>query len=57
MVKNVTASTEDTGDVGSIPGLGRFPGGRNGNPLQYPWLGNLMDGGAWQSTVHRVAKE
>ena len=47
----------DAGDVGLILEWRRSPGGRNGNPLQYPWLGNLMDGGAWQSTVHRVAKE
>ena len=39
VVKNVTASTEDTGDVGSIPGLGRFPGEGNGNPLHYSCLG------------------
>ena len=56
MVKNVTASTEDIGDVGSIPGLGRFPGGRNGNPLQYSCLGNPMGRGAWWITVHRVAE-
>ena len=37
MVKNLPA---DAGDVGSIPGSGRFPGGGNGNPLQYPYLGN-----------------
>ena len=35
MVKNLPAYVEDIGDVGSIPGLGRPPGGRNGNPLQY----------------------
>ena len=44
------------GDPGLIPGLGRSPGERNGNPLQYPWLENPMDGGAWQATVHGVAK-
>ena len=56
VVKNVTASTEDTRDVGSIPGLGRSPGGRNGNPLQYSCLGNPMDRGPWQATVHGVTK-
>ena len=35
------------GDLVSIPGLGRFPGGGYGNPLQYSCLENLMDGGAW----------
>ena len=40
------------GDTGSIPGLGRGPG----NPLQYSCLENLMNRGAWQATVHRVAK-
>ena len=39
------------GDVGSIPGLGRFPGGGNGNPLQYSCLGNPMDRGAWRAKV------
>ena len=40
------------GDPGVIPGLGRSPGKGNGNPLQYSSLGNLMDKGAWQATVH-----
>ena len=44
------------GDPGSIPGLGRSPGEGNGNPLQYPWLENLMDRGAWWAAVHGVAK-
>ena len=47
----------NVGDVGSIPGLGRSPGEGNGNPLQYYCLGNPMDRGAWQATVHGVAKE
>ena len=34
-------------DLGSIPGLGRFPEEGNGNPLQYSCLENPMDGGAW----------
>ena len=44
----------DTGNVGSIPRLGRFPGGGKGNPLQYARLGNLMDKGAGQATVDGV---
>ena len=55
VVKNLPASAGDTGDTGSIPGLGRFPGGGNGNPLQYSCLENPMDRGDWQSTVHRVS--
>ena len=43
-------------DTGSVPGLGRSPGGGNGNPLQYSCLGNPMDTGAWRATVHRVTK-
>ena len=45
------------GDVGSIPGWRRSPGGGNGNPLQYSCLGNSMDRGAWRAILHRVAKE
>ena len=41
-------------DLGSIPGLGRFPGDGNGNPLQYPCLENLMNRGAWQAVVHGI---
>ena len=44
------------GDAGSIPGLGRSPGGGNGNPLQHSCLKNPMDRGAQQVTVHGVAK-
>ena len=44
------------GDADSIPGSGRFPGRGNGYPLQYSSLGNPMDRGAWQATVHRVIK-
>ena len=53
VLKNLPANT---GDMGSVPGLGRFPGGGNGNPLQYSWLGNLLDRGAWWPTVHEVTK-
>ena len=41
----------------AIPGLGRSPGEGNGNPIQQFCLGNPMDRGAWQATVHGVAKE
>ena len=44
------------GDKGSAPGSGRSPGERNGHPLQYSCLGNSMDKGGWQATVHEVAK-
>ena len=46
----------NAGDPGLIPGLGRFPGEGNSNPLQYSCLENPMDGGVWQTTVHGVAK-
>ena len=46
----------NAGDPGSVPGSGRFPGEGNGNSLQYSCLENLMDRGAWQATVHGVAK-
>ena len=46
----------NTGDPGSIPGLGRSPGEGHGNPLQYPCLENPKDRGAWQATVHGVAR-
>ena len=47
----------DTGDGALIPGSGRSPGGGHGNPLQYSGLENYMDIGAWQATVHGIAKE
>ena len=46
----------NAGDPGLIPRLGRSPGEGNGNPLQYSYLGNPMDRGAWLTTVHGVAK-
>ena len=48
------ASTYNVGDPGSIPGLGRFSGEGNGNPLQYSGLGNSMDRGAWWAIVYGV---
>ena len=53
MVKN---SPANAGDMGSIPGFGRSPGGGHGNPLQYSCLGNPMHRGAWGATVHGVTK-
>ena len=49
-------STCNVGDLGSIPGLGRSPGGGHGNPLQYSCLENSMDRVAWWATVHGVTK-
>ena len=46
----------NAGDAGLIPGSGRSPGEGNGNPLQYSCLDNSMDRGAWQATVHGVAR-
>ena len=54
MLKNLSANA---GDMGSIPGLGRAPGEGNGNPLQYSFLENPTDRGAWWDTVHGIAKE
>ena len=59
MVKDPPANAGDVGDSGdssSIPGSGRSPAGGHGIPLQYSCLENLMDRGAWQGIVHRVAK-
>ena len=52
----VKTSACNTGDLGSIPGLGRSPGEGNGNPLLYSCLENPMVEGAWWATVHGVAK-
>ena len=54
--KESACSAGASRDAGSIPGSGRSPGGGYGNPLQYSCLENPMDKGAWQATVHRVAK-
>ena len=45
------------GDASLIPGSGRSPGGGNSNPLQYSYLENPKDRGAWWTTVHSVTKE
>ena len=55
VVKNPPANVGDVGDVGSIPGSGRSPGGGHGNPLQYSCLENLMDR-TRQAKIHRVTK-
>ena len=54
--KESACNAGDTGDVRSIPASGRSPGEGNGNSLQYSCLKNIMDRGAWQATVHGVAK-
>ena len=59
LVKNPSAAQEsacNTGDMGSVPGLGRSPGGGNSNPLQYSCLGNPMDRGFWWATVYGVTR-
>jgi len=47
---------KETQETGLIPGLGRFPAGRYGNPLQYSCQENPIDRGAWQAIVHRVQR-
>ena len=54
--KESTCNAGDSGDMGSIPGSGRPPGGGNGNPFQYSCLENPMDREAWWATVHRVTQ-
>ena len=56
MVKNLPSNAEDVGDSGSICRSGRSPGVGVGNLLQYSCLGNPMDRGPWQATVHGVAE-
>ena len=59
IVKNLPANAgdiRDARDVGLIPGSGKYLGGGHGNPLQYSRLENTMSRGAWQATVHGVAK-
>ena len=52
VVKNPPAHAGDTRDMGSIPELGRSPGGGRGNPLQYSYLGDSTDRGTWRAIVH-----
>ena len=56
MVKNLSAKAEDIRDAVSIPGSGRSPGGRHGNPLQYSYLEKPMGRRAWWATELRVAE-
>ena len=56
MVENLPANAGDARDVGSIPGSGRSPREGNSKSLQYSYLGNPMDRGAWQATAHGFAK-
>ena len=57
LVKNLPASSGDSGDLGSIPGLGKSPGiVGSGNPLLNSCLENPMDKGAWWAAAHGVAK-
>ena len=56
MVKNLPAIAGNVGDMGSIPGSGKSPGGRKGNPLQYSCLENSVDRGAWGAVLHGVAE-
>ena len=56
VVKNPPTNSGDAGDSGSIPWLGRSPGGGNGKSLQYSCLGNPMDRGAWWGAVYRVTE-
>ena len=56
VVKNLPANAGDIRGAGLIPGPGRSPGEGNGNPLQYSYLENPMDRGAWRATVYSVAK-
>ena len=56
VVRNLPANAGATGDLGSIPKLGRSPGGGNDNPFQYSCLENPMNRGTWWAIIHRVAK-
>ena len=56
MIKNSLANARNIRDAGSIPGLGRSPGGGHGNSLQYSCLENPMDREPWQATVNKVSK-
>ena len=56
VVQNLPTNDGNARDTGLIPGLGRSPTVRNGNPLHYSCLKNVMDRGAWWATVHRITK-
>ena len=57
VVRNPPAKAGLSGDVGSVPGLGRSSEEGSGNPLQYSYLRNSMESGAWWATIHGVPKE
>ena len=57
VIKDLPANAGNIRNTGSVPRLGRSPGGGHGNPLSYSCLENPMDRGAWQATVHEVAKQ
>ena len=57
METNPPTNAGDERDSGSIPGLGKSPGGGNGNPLQYYFLENPMNRAVWWATLHGVTKE
>ena len=56
VVKNPPVNAGDIRDKGSVPGLGRYPGGGDGNPLQYSCLKNPMNRGTWWAIVHGVTR-
>ena len=56
MIRKTPANAGDVRDMGSIPGLGRSPGGGHGNPFQYSCLENAMGSRAWQAMVHRITQ-
>ena len=56
VLKNLSANAGDIRDTGLIPESGRSPGGGHKNPLQYSYLENPMDRGAWRATVYRVSQ-
>ena len=56
LLKKLPINAGDVRDVGLIPGLERPPGGGHGNPVQYSYLENPMDRGAWRAIVHRVTE-
>ena len=56
VIMSLPAKAGDVRDVGSIPEMGRSPGEGHGNPLQYSFLENSINRGAWRATVHGVAQ-
>ena len=54
--EETTCNAGNAGDMGLIPGLGRSPGEGHGNTLQISCMKNPVDRGAWQATVHGLAK-